>query len=248
MAIVSTILAILLSGIVQATGPWYTDIFYIARDSIGNPLSAYVKGDTITLSLENELDYQTVYTQYVGKVKSVDTGKVVKSYTKLPSRIAIPFGGTYTSTWIANVPGRYQACAIVINGLNQKKERCTQIFKVFSKPTAELTIITFAKSYNTGKSIPFGITGTGTLPVYLDTAHYTVISVDTGTPYVLNVNGYLLEKMDGGGTTYIGFDWDQKVSGVQVASGRYKFRWYWGDNPNPAPKNKYSDSAIFTIK
>jgi hypothetical protein len=248
--IVLIMLAILLTGTVQALTHWYDGAFYIVRDTTGNPMLSYVKGDIVTLSLENELDSpQTIYTQYVGKIKNVNTGKIIKPYTKLPSKVAIPFGGTYGTAWKINVPpGKYQACAIAANSKNNKKELCTQTFKIFSKPTAELTVVTFAKSYNIGQSVPFGITGTGTLPTYVDTIHYTIINADTNTPYVMNVVGYLLEKMDGGSSTYDGFDWDQKISGVQAPPGRYKFRWYWGNNPSPVPKNKYADSAIFRIK
>lgn len=249
IAIVLILFSVLFAGTVQAA-PWYSGSMYIVRNAGGDPLSSYVKGDTVTLSIENELDnFQTIYTQYVGKIKNVKTGKIIKPYTKLPSKVAIPFGGTYGSTWTINVPpGKYQACAIITNSANNKKEICTQIVKVFSKPTAELAVVTFAKSYNVGESIPFGITGTGTLPTYVDTLHYTIINVDTGTPYVMNVVGYLLEKMEGGYSTYNGFDWDQEISGVQAPPGRYKIRWYWGKDPSPAPKNRHADSAIFRIK
>ena len=249
IAIVLILLAVLFAGTVQAA-PWYSGSAYYVRDATGNPLSSYVKGDKVTLSLENELDnFQTIYTQYVGKIKNVNTGQIVKPYNKLPSKVAIKFGRTYASKWTINVsPGKYQACAIMTNSKNSQKEICSQPFRVFSKPTAELTVVTFGKSYNIGQSIPFGITGSGTLPIYLDTLHYMVTSVDLGISLPLDVVGYLPEKMDGGYSTYNGFIWDQKISGVQILPGRYKIRWYYGLSPSPAPKNKYADSAIFTIK
>lgn len=244
------VLSILFAGIVQAAMPWYSGAFYIVRDMTGNPTASYVKGDTVKLSLENEADsFATVYTQYVGKIKDYKTGKIIKPYTKLPSKVAIKFGHTYATKYKVNVPpGKYQACALVTNAKNNKKELCAQVIKVFSKPTAELAIIMFGKSFNIGQSVQFGIEGTGTIPTYVDTLHYAVINVDTNSQYFMNVPGYLLEKIDGGYTSYSSFYWDQKISGVQAPPGRYKFRWYWGINPGPAPKDKFADSAIFTIK
>lgn len=249
IATILILFTILFAGIAQAR-PWYSGAFYIVRDATGDPLLSYVKGNTVTLSLENEMDnYQTIYTQYVGQIKNVNTGKIVKPYKKLSKKVAIKFGGTYGTKWTINVPpGKYQSCAIVTNSKNNKKELCAQPIRVFSKPTAELTVVTFGKSYTVGQSVPFGITGSGTLPIYLDTLHYIVTNVDTGTSFPLDVVGYLLEKMDGGYSTYSGFDWDQKISGAQVLPGRYKIRWYYGLSPSPAPKNKYANSAIFTIK
>ena len=244
------ILAMLLIGAVQAAPSWYSGAFYIIRDSTGSPMASYVKGNTVTLSLENEADNsQTVYTQYVGKIKNYNTGKIIKPYTKLPSKVAIPFGRTYGTQWKINVPpGNYQACAIISNSNNNQKEVCAQVIKVFSKQTPELTIITSGKSYSIGQSVDFGITGTGTLPTYVDTLHYWVVNVNTNTQYEMNVNQFLVEKVDGGRISYESFSWDQQISGVQAPPGKYKFRWYWGTSPSPAPKNKYADSAIFTIK
>jgi hypothetical protein len=251
IAIVLIIFGIMLSsiaGVVQAnTDPWWSDAFYSARTIDGFPFSAYVKGQTILLELENEQEnYQTIYTKRVAKIKNLNTGKVVKDYTVLSSKKAIPFGDLYSTNWVPKKAGKYVAYAEVFNKKNNKKVIHTQTFNVYDKPIAKLSIFTYGKTYKIGESIPFGIEGVGTLPLYLEPS-YNIINVDTGTTYTFEFEGFD-EEMPGGSGQARGYEWDQKdKDGNQVAKGKYKIRWYWSDKPSPAIKNKYTDSGKFKI-
>ncbi len=253
IAIMLIIFGIMLSsiaGVVQAnTEPWWSDAFYTARTIDGFPSSAFVKGETISLDLENELaNYQTIYTKRVAKIKDLKTGNVVKDYTFLSSKKPIPFGDTYSTKWVPKKAGKYGAYAEVLNEKNNKKVIHTQAFIVYNKPIAKLSIFTYGKTYDIGESIPFGIEGVGTLPVYLE-PRYNIINVDTGKTYTFDIEGFFNEKMPGGSGEGRGYQWDQKDKhGNQVAKGKYMIRWYWSDKPSPAPKNKYTNSSKFKIK
>lgn len=247
MAIILVISTILLSGVVGVVEAksvqWWSDAFYTARTIDGFPLTGYVKGDTISLDLENEIDFQTIYTERVAMIKNLDNGKIVKKYTVIP-RVTIPFGGMYSTKWVTDKAGRYQACAEVINNKNNKKVRCTQTIIVYNKPTPALAIST-DKSFKLGQQVWFGLSNPGTLSVYLD-PHYTVFDIDHGKSYIFSASLFR-EELDV--NTGLGFGWDQKNNnGQQVQKGRYKIRWYYGESPSPAPKNKYSESMIFRIK
>jgi hypothetical protein len=250
IAIMLTMLTMMLSGIAgvvsAASVPWWSDAFYIARSVDGFPNTGYVKGDTITLSLENEVDFQTIYVKNVAQIKNLDTGKIVKKYTVLPSKVPIAFGGTYQTTWIPKTAGRYQACTEVTNVKNAKKVRCAQTMIVYNKPTSALAVGTVAKSYKLGQQAWISLSNPGTLSSYIDN-HYTVVDMDHGKSYVFSVTwGMPTNELNIG--TGLGFGWDQKDNnGIQVKKGRYKIRWYWSASPSPTPHSKHSDSPVFTI-
>ena len=245
-----TMFTMMLSGIVgvvsAASVPWWSDAMYIARSVDGSPNTGYVKGDTITLSLENEVDFQTIYVKNVAQIKNLDTGKIVKKYTVLPRNTAIAFGRTYQTKWVPKTAGRYQACTEVINAQNAKKIRCAQTMIVYNKQTAALAVGTVAKSYKLGQQVWISISNPGTISSYLDD-HYTVVDMDHGKLYVFAANwGMPTNELTIG--TGLGFGWDQKdKNGNQVMKGRYKIRWYWSTGPSPMAYSKQSDSPVFTI-
>jgi len=250
IGIILTLFTMMLSGIVgvaSAADPWWKDVFYTARTIDGSPNTGYLKGDTISLDLENEVDFQTIYVKRIARIKNLDTGKIVKQYTVLPSKVPITFGGMYSTKWIPTKAGRYSACVEAINSKNNKKIRCTQTMIVYNQPTSALAVSTIAKSYKIGQQVWIGLTNPGTLSSYIEQG-YTVIDMDHGKSYKFGVTwGMPTDELNI--NTGLGFGWDQKTnSGVQVQKGRYKIRWYWSESPSPAPKNKYSESPVFRIK
>ena len=218
-------------------------MFYTARTLDGYPNTGFLKGDTISLDLENEVGDQIIYTKRVARIKNLDTGKIVKHYTIFSVKKAITFGGMFSTKWVPNKAGRYQACAEAINDKNNKKLRCTQVMIVYDKPTPALEV-SVDKSYKPGQEVWFGISNPGTLSVYLK-PQYTKIDIDDGKSYTFHVS-LLREELDV--HTGLGFGWDQKDNGGQnVKKGRYKIRWYYGESPS-GPKDKYRESITFRIK
>jgi hypothetical protein len=234
-------------GVVSAVSvPWWSDAFYDARTIDGNSNTGYVKGTTIFLSMENEVDSQTIYIKNVAQIKNLDTGLIVKQYTVLPKKTAIAFWRTYQTKWVPKTTGRYQACTEVINVKNAKKVRCTQTMIIYNKPTSALAVGTVTKSYTLGQQVWISLSNPGTISSYIDN-RYTVIDMDHGKSYIFSVTvGTPANEL--AVSSGLGFGWDQKDNnGNQVQKGRYKIRWYWSTGPSPAPLSKYSDSPVFTI-